>query len=196
LSIILPTSRQKLEISPLPSTPLLCISIFVPISKKSLCRTPNITVQAGYLLGIISDYPRQKRRAPGNAAIVAITSYNVVSLQHAAMLDFFLKWLLHLYKFLANPSIDLELVCIIGKPIVDSNDVLSAWKYYQLFTHESNTFLLNKYAIETNGAFTPTKLPLPLGVREPVTPSNTPIPRPTPLTVPNGIRIELAILPQ
>jgi len=33
----------------------LCISIFVPTSKKSLCRMPNVNVQADYFLPIISD---------------------------------------------------------------------------------------------------------------------------------------------
>jgi len=38
------------------------------------------------------------------------------------------------------------------------------------------------------------KLPLPVRLSPP--PSNTPIPRPTPLTIPNGIRIHSAVLPQ
>ena len=41
--------------------------------------------------------------------------------------------------------------------------------------------------------FTP-KLPLPLRRSPPL--SNTPIPRPTPLTTSNGIRIQMAVLPQ
>jgi len=31
-----------------------------------------------------------------------------------------------------------------------SNDILSERKYFQLFTHESNTFLLNSYIRQTD----------------------------------------------
>jgi len=82
---------------------------------------------------------------------------------------------------------------------VDSNNVLSIWKYYQFFTHESNTFLCEKYVILpilTNGVQMPKipKQPLPFGEREP--PSKTWMPGLTPLTTPHGIRIHSAALPQ
>jgi len=41
--------------------------------------------------------------------------------------------------------------------------------------------------------FTPKKLPLPFRHYHP---SNTPIPRPIPITISNGIRIQSAVLPQ
>jgi len=68
--------------------------------------------------------------------------------------------LLHFSKFFVNPNFDLETDYIFGKPIKDVfNDILSVRKYYQLFTHEWNIFLL-KYAIQTNGAKIPkTSLP-------------------------------------
>ena len=50
----------------------------------------------------------------------------------------------------------------------------------------------NNYA--TKSPHLPPKLPLPFRRSPP--PSNTPISRPTPLTTPNGIQIQSAILPQ
>jgi len=54
------------------------------------------------------------------------------------------------------------------------------------------TFLL-KNATQINWIENPQSLPSPWGMW---TPSNTPIPQPTPLTIPNGIRIQSAVLPQ
>jgi len=55
---------------------------------------------------------------------------------------------------------------------VDSNDILSIWKYCQLFMHTSNTFLFkichwNQWA---NWGKQPQKLPLPLEACEPLFP--------------------------
>jgi len=55
LPIILLMSRWKRSILLSPSKPLFCMSIFVPTSKKLLCRMPNIKVQADYFLPIMSD---------------------------------------------------------------------------------------------------------------------------------------------
>jgi len=123
-------------------------------------------------------------------------------------------------------------------------DILSVRKYCQLFTHKTNTFLLNNAPFKQMGRTPKTPFPLqhvnphlkhqcldrqrsqpqmigshtsaqlcnrvPIGYnRIPqihpqncpfpstiTTPSNTPILRPTPLTIPNGIRIQSAVLPQ
>ena len=47
---------------------------------------------------------------------------------------------------------------------VDSNDILSIWKYYQLFTHESNTFLLQNTSLKPLGQWgkRPQNPPIPL----------------------------------
>jgi len=48
--------------------------------------------------------------------------------------------------------------------------------------------------VSWDAPYLPPKLPIPL--RRSPSPSNTPIPWPTPLIIPNGIRIHSAILPQ
>jgi len=157
--------------------------------------------------------------------------------------------LLHFCILFLNPtSTSNFFVYLESQWTANSSDILCVWKYGQFFTHESNTFLLNKYVIETNGdntqidrwdrrqvysnsayallidsdaliiisppqnhlgrvhhscttmqqspqssKFTP-KTALPLRWSPPT--SNTPIPRPTPLIIPNGIRIQSAVLPQ
>jgi len=71
----------------------------------------------------------------------------------AAINDLRLKWVLYFCKFLANPTLTSNLtVSSESQWDIESNNVMSqsVWKYYQLFTHESNTFLFNKYATETN----------------------------------------------
>ena len=96
---------------------------------------------------------------------------------------FFAKSLLHFSKFLVNANFDLVTKYFWRKKNNDSVDILSVWKYCQLFTHESNTSLFKK---------TPEKR----HSNQWGTPSNTPIPRPTPLTTPNGIQIQSAVFPQ
>jgi len=66
----------------------------------------------------------------------------------------------------------------------------TAWSVHAL-SHNHAT----KSPLVTMGRpkFTP-KMSLPF--RRSLLPPNTPIPRPTPLTIPNGIRIQLAVLPQ
>ena len=103
--------------------------------------------------------------------------------------------LLHFCQLLSNPSIDLEFEYIFGKPMnVDSNDILSVWKYYQLFMQESNTFLLQNMTLKPFGQWQQTtpKSTLPLEARGPPY-MNVWV---TPLTNPNDIRIQSAILPQ
>jgi len=73
---------------------------------------------------------------------------------------------------------------------VDSNNILSVRKYSHVFTHESNTFLFQKYAIQINGTEKSPKPPLALGARGP--PNNTWMPKPTALTTPNCIHIQSA----
>jgi len=115
--------------------------------------------------------------------------------------DLRLKCVLHFCKFRANPTSTSTLTMSSESQWnADSNDILSVRKYYQIFTYESNIFLCEKYAIlqiQTNGGANAKESPkqsLPLRSRKP--PSNIPIPRPTPLTIPNGIRIQSAVLPQ
>ena len=50
------------------------------------------------------------------------------------------------------------------------------------------------HSLQWNAPNSPPKLPLPL--RRSTLPSNTPIPQPTPLSNPNGIQIQSAVLPQ
>jgi len=76
---------------------------------------------------------------------------------------------------------------------VDSNNLLSIRKYYQLFMYKSNTFLCEQYVIlpiQTNGganAEKSPKQPLLLEARGPI--SNTSMPGVTPLTIPNDSSI-------
>jgi len=68
---------------------------------------------------------------------------------------------------------------------VDSNDILSIWKYCQLLTHESNTFLLENAPLKPLGQWgqtTPATAPSPWGLW---TTSSTSMPGSTPLTTPN-----------
>jgi len=105
----------------------------------------------------------------------------------AAWHDFCMKWLLHFCKFLVNPNIDFKPNYFFQKPTDVSNDILSIPKYSELFMHKSKTFLLKKYAIQTNGVKKTPKLPLSLAERGP--PFNTHIPRLTPLTTSNNSSI-------
>jgi len=114
--------------------------------------------------------------------------------------DLHLKWVLHFCKFHANPtSISNLTVSSESQWNMDYNDILSVHKYCQLFMYESNTFLCEKHVIlpiQTNGGANAEKSP-----KQPIpwvtwTPSNTPIPRPIPLTIPNGILIQSAVLLQ
>jgi len=201
----------------------------------------------------------QNKRTPCNDAIDAMTSHLfVVPLQHAAVLEFCVCWLLHFCKFHANPSSTLNLtVSSESQRNRDSNDILSIRKYCELFTYMLNTFLLkirhwNQWAngskktqktylpLEARGPPSSASMPgyinawshlthhpkrqldrfthfgtttqqfphwlqwdalstspkLPLPIQWLPSPSNTPIPRPTPLTNPNGIKTHSSFLPQ
>jgi len=56
------------------------------------------------------------------------------------------------------------------------------------------TTIQSPHWLEWDGPHLPSKLPFPLRRSPPL--SNTPISRPTPLTTPNSIQIQLAVLPQ
>jgi len=58
---------------------------------------------------------------------------------------------LHFCTFLINPHFDLEPDYIIRKPMKHSIDIMSVWKYSQLFMHESNTIQYVIPPIQTNG---------------------------------------------
>ena len=92
-------------------------------------------------------------------------------------------------EFLFNPQFDLELDYIIRKPI------LHRIQRYILGREILSTFhtrVDNRSIRHLCIVFTP-KLPLPLRRSPPK--SNTSIPRPTPLTIPNGIRIQSPMSP-
>jgi len=74
-----------------------------------------------------------------------------------------------------------------------SNDILTVWKYCQLFTHELNTKIHSKTPFKLMGRKIPDTSSSRYGMW---TPSNTPIPRPTSLSTPNGFQIRSAILSQ
>jgi len=105
---------------------------------------------------------------------------------HAAERPFCMCQLLHFCQLLSNPSINSNLSILTeNQGNVDSNDVLSVRKYYQIFMHESNT----KYTIETiapMGQTTQKSTPSHWGTW---TPSNTWMPGVTPLTIPNDSSI-------
>jgi len=111
----------------------------------------------------------------------------------AVWCDFCVKWLLHFCKFLVNPNFDLEPDYFFRKLMNRSFQWCTVrMEYCQLFTHKSNRFLF-KNVIQTSENKNPKTFPF-LGACGP--PSNTPIPRLTPLTTPNSIWIQSAILPQ
>jgi len=110
------------------------------------------------------------------AKMVAMTS----PLHHAVERLFCMRQLLHFCQLLSNPSIDLELeygISTKSQCNVDSNDVLSIRKYYQLYTYESNTFLLQNMPLKPLSQWgkRPQNSPLPLEARGPA--SNTRMPR-------------------
>ena len=114
------------------------------------------------------------------------------------------------YKFLFNAHFDLEPDYIIRKPIVHRiqrcilrREILSTfhtrvdYRSVRHFPIEKNRAQIPKNARNharncPSCKFTP-NLPLPLRRSPPK--SNTSIPSPTPLTTPNGIRIQSAVLP-
>jgi len=115
-------------------------------------------------------------------------------LHHAAERPFCVCQLLHFCQLLSKPSIDLELEYIFRNQWnVDSNAVLFVRKYYQLFTHESNTYLLQNMPLKPLGQWeqTTTKSILPLEACGP--PSNTWMPWVTLLTTPNNSSITVHI---
>jgi len=65
---------------------------------------------------------------------------------------------------------------------------LDRWTHFRTTTQQSPHWL------QWDAQNSPSKLPFRLRRSPP--PSNTPIPRPTTLTIPNGIRIKSAVLPQ
>jgi len=93
-----------------------------------------------------------------------------------------------------------------------SYDLISPWTEFdkQINDHDDNDNNNNKKKSQSNlgRAASPAlthrlqwdapRLPskLPFRLRRSPPPSNTPVPRPTPLTTPNGIRIQSAVLPQ
>ena len=84
-----------------------------------------------------------------------------------------------------KPSIDLELEYIYRKSMKHRFHRLSVRKYCQLFTHESNTFLLQNMLLKPVGQWgkQPQNPPFLLEARE--SPSKTWMPGVTPLTMPN-----------
>jgi len=98
------------------------------------------------------------------------------------------KSLLHFCILFVNSNLN-----VVVEPEYFCGRILSMRKYCQLFTHESNTFLL-KICHSNHWKRQPPKTPSsPWGTW---TPSNTPIPRPTPLTTPNSMWIQSAVFPQ
>jgi len=79
----------------------------------------------------------------------------------------------HLYALITN---------VIFHTLKSHQLIYCCVEYCQLYAHESNTFLFEKYAIQTNGTDKPPKPPLPFRARGLL--SNTPIPRPTPPSPP------------
>jgi len=123
--------------------------------------------------------------------------YNVVPLQHAVGCEFCMCWLLHFCKFLTNPNIDLELDCIFGKPMKRRFQwYIVHMEIFQPFMYESNTFLCESMPLKPRGWFRDKKLLKPPFPCSTSTPSNTSMPGPTPLTIPNGIWIQSAVSPQ
>ena len=99
--------------------------------------------------------------------------------------------------FSSTPTSILNLTILQKKRWnIDSNSTLSVRKYCQLFTHESNIFLGQQYVIppiQTNRAQMPKNVRIharnsPFVLRH-VDPSNTSMPGPTPLTIPNDSSI-------
>jgi len=100
-------------------------------------------------------------------------------------------------KFLTNLNINLVVDCILGKPLK------LRFQRYIVRTEILSTFHVRvKYNSVQNTPFCPfkpmgqiiPKQPLSFGARGP--PSITLIPGPTTLTIPNGIQIHSAVLPQ
>jgi len=91
-------------------------------------------------------------------------------------------------EFLFNPQFDLEPNYIIRKPLLRRIQRYILRREILSFFH---TRVDNRSIRHFCIVFTP-KLPLPLRQSPPK--SNTPIPSPTPLTTPNGIRIQSAML--
>jgi len=98
---------------------------------------------------------------------------------------------------ITNHNIDLEHDCIFRKPTKRRlQRYIVRTKILSTLHVRVEYISVPKYAIlpsHTNGRKIP-KQPLSLGARGPS--SNTPVPRPTQLTIPNGIRIHSAVLPQ
>jgi len=115
----------------------------------------------------------QNKRANGNAIIA------MVAARHD-LIDFFVKSLLHFCKYLINPN--------FRNPVnrcFQWWQLLSIRKYCQLFSGvEYKTTLKN--ATQTIGD--EKRLIPPLSLRGCGLPSNTPVPWPTPLTIPNSIQ--------
>jgi len=94
------------------------------------------------------------------------------SLQSCCEVIFFWKSLLHFCKFLVNANFDLVTKYIFKTSFNNNSvDILSVWKYCQLFTHESITFLFLKYTQKRHsnqtGENSP-KPPFPLGDVNPI----------------------------
>jgi len=97
-------------------------------------------------------------------------------------------------NFVKNPTLILNLTISTKANKDVSNDILSVWKYCQLFTHKSNTFLLNKQKGENSPK--PPNLRFPLQQVDPYLIHQCLDSGPTTLTTPNDIVIGSCISTQ